>query len=230
MDMCPPRFFYYPQTKFRKVMFSQVSVCPRWGRGGFSLCPEGGYPSKGGLCAGESLSGGLWQGGSLSRRISVQGYLCWVSVRVTCGRYVSYWNAFLFKKKKSTQRAQCSSQEGQQLNLRSTCSEVKTTWDHIADLRDSPRKMCHRLISSAIHKAPGLTVPGRSMIWLVQFPLFHRSTEKSEKCWRWPISSFVIGDVIYVPPCIITMVYEKIYFEVYTDDQYITHKIYIALS
>ena len=60
-------YFYRPQTKFSKVMFSQVSVCPQ----GFSvqgclcpggvsvqegssvrgLCPEGFYP--GGLCQGD---------------------------------------------------------------------------------------------------------------------------------------------------------------------------------
>ena len=100
------------QTKFAKVMFSQVSVCPRRGGRGVSvwgisvqgsLCLEG-------LCPGGSLSGVLCPGG-LSGRIpvwgvSVQGVCVrgaslfrGVSVMetpVTCGRYASYWNAFLF--------------------------------------------------------------------------------------------------------------------------------------
>ena len=62
----PTEYFYRPQTKFAKVMFLQVSVCPQGGSvstGG--LCPDGslfrGSLSKGfsvqeGLCPGESLS------------------------------------------------------------------------------------------------------------------------------------------------------------------------------
>ena len=72
------RYCYNPQTKFAKVMFSQVFVCPQGGvsvqgrslsrgvsvrgvsvQGGFSV--QGG----GGLCPGRSLSG-LCPGGSLS--------------------------------------------------------------------------------------------------------------------------------------------------------------------
>ena len=43
---------YRPQTKFVKVMFSQVSVCPR-GRGVSvqgDLCPGEGVSVQGGLC------------------------------------------------------------------------------------------------------------------------------------------------------------------------------------
>ena len=32
-------YFYGPQTKFTKVMFSQVSVCPRGDRGGWVSAP-----------------------------------------------------------------------------------------------------------------------------------------------------------------------------------------------
>ena len=66
--------YYRPQTKFAKVMFSQVFACPRgvsvsvMGRG--RLCP-GEVSFWGGLCPGGSLSRG-----SLSRRVCVQGGLC----------------------------------------------------------------------------------------------------------------------------------------------------------
>ena len=95
--------YYRPQTKFAKVMFSQVSfcclsnggLCPGGGlsiqRGGplsrgisvhGGLCPRGSL-SKGGLCPG-GLSiqrgglhpGGLCPGGSLSMGVFVQGGLC----------------------------------------------------------------------------------------------------------------------------------------------------------
>ena len=84
--------FYRPQTKFEKVMFSQMSVCPQAGRGDLGLCPGGSLSRgslPGGLCPGRSLSGG---------RVSMGG-LCLTGESppgtVTCGRYVSYWNAFL---------------------------------------------------------------------------------------------------------------------------------------
>ena len=80
--------FYHPQTKFPKVMFSQVSVCPMGVLGGSLsrgvsvwgyLCPGGLCP--GGLCPGGLCQGGLWHGDSPQT--------------VTSGRYISYWNAFL---------------------------------------------------------------------------------------------------------------------------------------
>ena len=55
--------FYRPQTK---VMFSQASVCPRWGR----------------VC--------LWSGGDLPHT-PPRGYC---GIRSTSGRYASHWNAF----------------------------------------------------------------------------------------------------------------------------------------
>ena len=98
------RSFYRPQTKFAKVMFSQVSVCLQ---GGGSLSREGGLSRgvsvHGGLCLRGSLSGGVsvqdWSlsgrslsRGSLSKGGLCQGYPC----TVMSGRYASYRNAFLF--------------------------------------------------------------------------------------------------------------------------------------
>ena len=56
---------YRPQTKFAKVMFSLVVVCPQGG---------GGSVHKG-VSVGESLLGGLCLGGCLSRGVSVPGSL-----------------------------------------------------------------------------------------------------------------------------------------------------------
>ena len=70
--------YYRPQTKFAKVMFSQVSVCPQ---GSLSLCP-GGSPSQGDLhpggvsVRGGLCPGGLCLGGSLSSRVYVHEGLC----------------------------------------------------------------------------------------------------------------------------------------------------------
>ena len=77
---------YRPQTKFAKVMFSQVSVCPQGrslsGRGVFvhgGLCP-------GVLCPGFSVwAGSLCPWGSLSRAVSVI-YQGDATRMVTCGR------------------------------------------------------------------------------------------------------------------------------------------------
>ena len=64
---------YRPQTKFAKLMFSQVFVWP-WG-GGFSV--------QGGLCP---------------RGLSVRVVSVGETPRMAnSGRYASYWNAFLFK-------------------------------------------------------------------------------------------------------------------------------------
>ena len=64
---CALNYYYHPETKFVKVMFSQVSVCPLSRRGGLRLCPGGLCP--GGLCPGGSLSRG-----TLSRGISVRDH------------------------------------------------------------------------------------------------------------------------------------------------------------
>ena len=93
--------YYQPQTKFSKVMFSQVFVCPLGG-GGVSVQGEGSL--SGGLCPGGSLSrglyprgvsvqgvsiqGGLCPRGSLSKGVSVQGGLCSRGVSVQGGVFV----------------------------------------------------------------------------------------------------------------------------------------------
>ena len=92
-----------PQTKFAKVMFSHVSVHRGMGDGSLSrvgFCPGGvplsiGISVQGGLCPGgvyiqEGIS---VHGGSLSRGSVMET----TPVTVTCGRYASYWNAFLLK-------------------------------------------------------------------------------------------------------------------------------------
>ena len=71
---------YRPQTKFAKVMFSQVSVCPGTGLG---LCIGGLYPwglCPGGLCPGGLCPGGSLSGWSLSRGSLSGGYLSWGSL------------------------------------------------------------------------------------------------------------------------------------------------------
>ena len=53
-------FYYRPQTKFAKVMFLHVSVCPQWG-GGFSRPTPGGGRLKG-LAGGRGLQANSWGG------------------------------------------------------------------------------------------------------------------------------------------------------------------------
>ena len=95
---------YRPQTKFAKVMFLHVSVCPRgvsrprprgrlgvWlegvsrprPRGSLGGCPD---PHLGG-CTGPDL-GGVSKQTLRQTPPSADGYCCW--------RYSSYWNAFSF--------------------------------------------------------------------------------------------------------------------------------------
>ena len=90
-------YFYRPQTKFAKVMFLQVSVCPRGGcvAGGWGACMEGGMHGWG-VCTwwGRGMRGGghVWQGVCMAGDMH--------------GRGASYWNAFLSwkcKHKVSTQ-------------------------------------------------------------------------------------------------------------------------------
>ena len=65
-------YFYRPQTKFAKVMFSQVSVCPQVG--GLPHCILGYTSRPTSPCA---VHAGIWS---------------------TSGRYASHWNAFLLFK------------------------------------------------------------------------------------------------------------------------------------
>ena len=62
MKCCFLNYYYRPQTKFAKVMFSQVSVCPQGGN--LDLCP-GGVSVQEGLRPGgrgDLCPGGLCQG------------------------------------------------------------------------------------------------------------------------------------------------------------------------
>ena len=93
---------YHPQTKFAKVMFSQVSVCP-WGGVSVSVQGVGVSVPRGSLSSGVSVQGdlfpgGLCPGGFLSGRgsLSEEGSLSWRPPgTVMSGQYASYWNAFL---------------------------------------------------------------------------------------------------------------------------------------
>ena len=97
--------FYRPQRSWGKVIFSQASVilsrggvCSRgclvrgWGGAG-----PGGWSGPGGRlfwgCQGGAWSGGIWSGGVWS------GGAWWRPPQdgCCCGRYASYWNAFLWK-------------------------------------------------------------------------------------------------------------------------------------
>ena len=77
--------YYRPQTKFAKVMFSQVFVCSQ---GGLGLCTGGGSLSKGVSVQGGPCPGGLCQGDPPDRDPPPR--------TVTSGRYASYWNVLLF--------------------------------------------------------------------------------------------------------------------------------------
>ena len=65
---------------------------------GVGLCRGGWFLSRGFLSGGGSLSRGSLSRGSLSRRSLSGGSLCQAETprTVTRGRYVSYWNVFLF--------------------------------------------------------------------------------------------------------------------------------------
>ena len=102
------RHFYRAQTKFAKVMFLQVSVCP-WGgacvAGGMhgGGAHGGGHAWQGACMAGEGCAwwGGMHgRGGAAWRGACVAGGHAWQILRDTVirsmsRRYASYWNAFL---------------------------------------------------------------------------------------------------------------------------------------
>ena len=113
--------YYRPQTKFAKVMFLQVSVCPHggacvvapggevcvvaaggghaWLLRGVHGCSWGGHASLllGGVCGCSQGVKHVWllQGGvrGCCRGGACMGYN---EIRSISGRYASYWNAFLF--------------------------------------------------------------------------------------------------------------------------------------
>ena len=114
------KLYYSPQTKYAKVMFLQVSVCPQsWGGG---MHGRGHAWWQGGMCGGKGHAwwwgacmvvggmhgggGGMHGGGGLhgSRGACMVTGGCVVAgggcvgcdeIRSMRGRYASYWNAFL---------------------------------------------------------------------------------------------------------------------------------------
>ena len=79
---------YRPQTKFAKVMFLQVSVCPRGG---------GGHARQGGVCDGRACMGAYmagrhaWQGvwGGCAWGCAWQGGHAWQGACMTMGAYMA---------------------------------------------------------------------------------------------------------------------------------------------
>ena len=103
-------YHYRPQTKFAKVLFLQVSVCPwgacvvagggvhgkegyAWWRGHAwqrGVCGKGGMHGKMGRCV--AKRGMHSEGGHVWQRGACMGY---DEIQSMSGRYESYWNAFL---------------------------------------------------------------------------------------------------------------------------------------
>ena len=113
LNLITDRYFYRPQTKFAKVMFLHVCVCPH-GEGGVpgqvppgpcthppgqvhhpsdQVNPPGQVhpPGPGTHTAGPGTPSGRYtpRAGTPSGSSA-----CW-EIRATSGRYASYWNAFL---------------------------------------------------------------------------------------------------------------------------------------
>ena len=109
------RMVFLPPAKFAKVMFSQVSVCPQWGRES-GVCQHAlqvSRPTPRGEVEGSGLGGGspgphpggklreLAWGVGVSRPTSGGGIPACTKAdppadEYCCRRYASYWNAFLF--------------------------------------------------------------------------------------------------------------------------------------
>ena len=106
-------FHYRPQTKFAKVIFLQVSVCPQggvhgpWVGGGMCGTWQG-CAWQGGACVAGGMCGGgvCMVGGMHGREGHAWWHGCMVGGEHVChsryyeiwsmrGRYASYWNAFL---------------------------------------------------------------------------------------------------------------------------------------
>ena len=95
--------FYRPKTKFAKVMFSQVSVCPQGGVPG-QVHPTGQVHSLAGTpsswsgtapWAGAPPWAGTPPGRYLPGRYTPSHSACWI--QSTRGWYASHWNAFMLK-------------------------------------------------------------------------------------------------------------------------------------
>ena len=91
-------YYYCLQTKFVKVMFSQVFVCPQGGLCLGRVSVQGvfwGVSAQGSLCWG--VHGVCLFRGFSVQGVSVQGHLCQGDLRmVTYDQYTSYWNLFSF--------------------------------------------------------------------------------------------------------------------------------------
>ena len=114
--------FYRKQTKFAKVMFLQVSVCPggMLGKGGMhgrGVCVAGGVHGGGVYGRGVHGRGALMAGGMHGRWVCIARGCAWqgacmagacmaerhvwqggdYEIRSMSGQYASYWNAFLLQ-------------------------------------------------------------------------------------------------------------------------------------
>ena len=106
LNLITDRYFYRPQTKFAKVMFLHVCVCPHGGGSTWAGTPRTRYtpppsryttprpgkpPWAGTPAAGPGTPSGRYtpRAGTPSRSSA-----CW-EIRATSGRYASYWNVFL---------------------------------------------------------------------------------------------------------------------------------------
>ena len=110
--------YYRPQTKFAKVMFSQVSVCPQGGVPPGQVHPLGRYTPQGrdtpwaGTPPRQVHPPGRYTplAGTPPRQVQPPGRYPWqvhppgqvhppttvhAGIRSTSGRYASHWNAFL---------------------------------------------------------------------------------------------------------------------------------------
>ena len=82
---CLSNCYYRPQTRFAKVMFLHMSVCPQGGVSKHADTPSTGrLPSR-------HLPPGRHPWSDIPLRIA-----CW-EIRSTSGRYASYWNAILLQ-------------------------------------------------------------------------------------------------------------------------------------
>ena len=82
--------YYRPQRSWAKVIFSQVCVCPQGG--GVSASVHAGIPDPRADTSPEQTP---WEQTPPGSRHPPEAYC---SMRLTSGRYASYWNAFLFCK------------------------------------------------------------------------------------------------------------------------------------
>ena len=104
LNLITDRYFYRPQTKFAKVMFLHVCVCPHGG-GTWAGTPRTRYTPP--RASTPPLRPGKppWAGTPAGTRYTLRqvhpragtpsgSSACW-EIRATSGRYASYWNAFL---------------------------------------------------------------------------------------------------------------------------------------